>query len=422
MLPALVSKVLDTFRALRHRNFRLYFFGQLLSLVGSWMQSLAQGWLVWRMTGSPWLLGLLGFFQMAPVLLFGLLGGVVADRFPRRRIVLVTQSAAAIQATVLALLTLIGAITIPEIFALAALLGLINAFDMPGRQAFLVEMVGREDLGNAIALNSAVFNGARIVGPALAGFVVQAWGEGTCFALNALSFVAVLASLLAMRVTERPREEGAAGALEGLREGLAYAWGTPHVRAMLLLVMATSVFALSYGALLPAVVGGVLKGDASAMGTLMSAGGLGALLGALNMARRKGTRGLGRIAGLSALSFGAVLMVLATSRVLPLSAAAMFGLGYAMMCQLAATNTTLQTFVPERLRGRLMSLYTVAFVGMTPVGSLILGRVAARFGTPAALYVGGGVTLVAGLAFLASVPGVRPSVQALRERGATPAG
>lgn len=405
--------VFDTFRALRHRNFRLYFFGQLLSLVGSWMQSLAQGWLVWRMTRSPWLLGLLGFFQMAPVLLFGLLGGVAADRFSRRRIVLTTQSAAAIQAVILAALTLAGVITVPQIFALAAILGLVNAFDMPGRQAFLVEMVGKEDLGNAIALNSSVFNGARIVGPALAGLVVQAWGEGICFALNALSFLAVLASLLAMRVDSKPRADGGRGALGGLREGLAYAWGTPHVRSMLILVMVTSLFALSYSALLPALVGGELGKDASGMGIVMSAAGVGALLGALNMARRKGFRGLGRIAGAASSSFGAFLILLALANSLPWATAAMFGLGFCMMSQLAATNTTLQTFVPERLRGRLMSLYTVAFVGMTPLGSLLLGRVSAQFGTPVALAAGGAVTLVAGLAFLTTIRRVRPTVEAL---------
>lgn len=405
----------DTFRAVRHRNFRLYVFGQLLSLVGSWMQSLAQGWLVWRMTHSSLLLGLLGFFQMAPVLFFGLLGGVAADRFPRRRIVLITQTAAAIQAVVLAVLTLAGTITVPQIFFLAAVLGLVNAFDMPGRQAFLVEMVGKEDLGNAIALNSSVFNGARIVGPALAGLVVQAWGEGVCFALNALSFVAVLASLLAMRVDSRPRADGGRGALEGLMEGFTYAWGTAHVRSMLLLVMVTSLFALSYSALLPAMVGGVLGKDAAGMGILMSSAGVGALLGALNMARRKGFRGMGRIAGVSASSFGAFLVLLAAARSLPLATAAMFGLGFSMMSQLAATNTTLQTFVPERLRGRLMSLYTVAFVGMTPLGSVILGTIASRFGTPAALATGGAITLVAGLAFLTTVPKVRPLVEALRK-------
>jgi MFS family permease len=408
----------DTFRALKHRNFKLFFFGQLLSLVGSWMQSLAQGWLVWRMTQSTWLLGLLGFFQMAPVLFFGLVGGIVADRFPRHRIVLVTQTAAACQATILAALTLLGIITVPEIFFLAAMLGLVNAFDMPGRQAFLVEMVGKEDLGNAIALNSSIFNGARIVGPALAGLLVEAWGEGVCFAVNAVSFVAVLGSLLAMKVKKPARKEPDRGALKGLKEGLSYAWETPHVRSMLLLVMVTSLFAIAYGSLLPAIVGGVLHRDASGLGILMAAGGVGALLGALNMARRKGDRGLGKIAGLSAAGFGLVLLLLAASRTLFLSSAAMFALGFAMMSQLAATNTTLQIFVPERLRGRLMSLYTVAFVGMTPVGSLVLGRVASRFGTPVALYIGGGVTFAAGLVFLTTIRGVRPSVEALMDESA----
>lgn len=399
-----------TLRALRHRNFQLFFFGQLTSLVGSWMQSLAQGWLVWRLTHSAWLLGLVGFFQMIPVLLLGLIGGVVADRFDRHKVVTATQSAALVQAVILTALTLSGSITVWEIMALAALLGVINAFDMPGRQAFLVQMVGKDDLGNAIALNSSIFNGARIVGPAVAGFVVARWGEGVCFLVNAVSFLAVLASLLAMRVPklEIRRREG--GTWARLREGFAYSWKTPHVRALLSLVTLTSLFALPYSVFLPALAGGVLKRGASGLGVLMTSAGLGALLGALSIAHREGIRGLGRLTGDMAMAFGAALTAFGFSTNFWLSCFLLACIGFFMMCQMAATNTLLQSLVPEELRGRLVSLYVITFVGMAPIGSLVMGRVAAATGVQEVLVAGGLVTLAGGLVFRLSVPKIRASV------------
>ncbi len=399
-----------TLRALKHRNFRLFFFGQLTSLVGSWMQSLAQGWLIWRMTHSAWLLGLVGFFQMIPVLAFGLIGGVVADRFDRHKVVIATQSAALVQATVLTVLTLAGTITVWEIMALAAVLGTINAFDMPGRQAFLVQMVGKEDLGNAIALNSSIFNGARIVGPAVAGFVVSRWGEGVCFLVNAVSFLAVLASLLAMRVPKREIQRREGGTWARLREGFSYSWKTPHVRALLTLVTLTSLFALPYSVFLPALAGGVLKRGASGLGVLMTSAGLGALLGALTIAHREGIRGLGRLAGDMAIAFGAALAAFGFSTSFWLSCLLLACIGFFMMCQMAATNTLLQSLVPEELRGRLVSLYVITFVGMAPVGSLVMGRIASVAGVQEVLVAGGVVTLLVGLVFRLSVPRIRTSV------------
>ncbi len=287
MLSSALSR---TLRALRHRNFRLFFFGQMVSLTGSWMQGLAQGWLVWRLTQSTFLLGLVGFAQLAPVLLLGLVGGVAADRFERRRIVLATQVVALAQSVALAALTLSGRITVGQVLALATVMGVVNAFDFPGRQSLISELVEREDLGNAIALNSTIFNGARIVGPSLAGAIVAAWGEGTCFAINAVSYLAVIASLLAMRFPARPAAAARDGAWRGLLEGVAYARRTPHVRALLGLVALTSVFGMSYLSFLPAFAGGVLERGPGGLGLLMGSVGAGAVVGALSLAWRRGIR------------------------------------------------------------------------------------------------------------------------------------
>ncbi len=376
------------------------------------MQNLAQGWLVWRLGGSPWLLGLVGFAQSFPVLLLGLLGGWAADRFDRHRLVMLMQTASLVPSVVLAALTLSGAVQIWHVIVLAAFLGAVNAFDMPARQAFLVRMVGLEDLGNAIALNSSIFNGARIVGPAVAGLVTGLWGEGACFALNALSFGAVLASLAAMRL-DRERRRSGPGAWHQIREGLAYAWRTPHTRALLGLITATSLLGLPYSALLPAIAGGVLGTDARGLGLLMSCAGIGSLAGALSMARRASLKGLGRHAGLMASLFGATLALFALSERFALSAALLVVLGFCFMSQMAAVNTLLQSLVPEPLRGRLMSLYVVTFVGMTPLGSLAMGHFSSRFGVQEVLFAGGVLTLVSAMAFLAHLPRVRPSVQVL---------
>jgi len=390
----------QTLRALKHRNFRLFFVGQLLSLIGTWMQSLAQGWLVWRLSHSEWLLGVVGFAQFSPILLLGLFGGLAADRFNRHRIVITTQSAALVQASVLAALTLTGQIATWEIVVLAAALGTVNAFDMPGRQAFLVQMVGREDLGNAIALNSTIFNGARIVGPALAGIVVGLWGEGACFAINAASFLAVLASLLAMRLERSEPPRPSRGALQSLWEGLSYAFGTPHTRALLLLMAAVSSTALPFTFFLPAIVGGVLRRGPSSLGALLTCFGTGALVGALTMAYRRGLKGLGRLAGLMAMGFGLFLTLFALSANFYLCCAILVGCGFTLMSQMAAVNTCLQSLVPEHLRGRLMSLYTIAFIGISPLGGLLQGRIAAHLGVQPVMASGAILTVLAGLIYL----------------------
>lgn len=414
MSPAFTN-LSQTLRGLRHRNFRLFFFGQLVSLVGSWMQNLAQGWLVWRLSRSPWLLGLVGFAQFGPILLLGLFGGVAADRFDRHRLVIATQTGLLSQAALLTLLTLTDRVQVWHVVVLAAAQGAVNAFDMPARQSFLVRMVGKEDLGNAIALNSSIFNGARIVGPALAGLVTGLWGEGVCFLLNTLSFGAVLGSLFAMRLPPEGNRRTPSGPWRQIAEGFRYAWNTPHVRALLTLVTATSLFALPYSILLPAVAGGVLHTDARGLGLLMSAAGLGSLAGALAMARRRGLRGLGRTAGLMSLLFGLGLLAFSLSTVFWLSAALLAAVGFFLMSQMASVNTLLQGLVPDALRGRLISLYVVTFIGMAPVGSLVMGKLAGHLGVQAVLSGGGLLTAAAGAVFLAFIPRIRPHVRPLLE-------
>lgn len=396
----MISSALSrTLRALRHRNFRLFFFGQMVSLTGSWMQGLAQGWLVWRMTQSTFLLGLVGFAQLAPVLLLGLVGGVAADRFERRRIVLATQLVALAQSVALAALTLSGRITVGQVLALATVMGVVNAFDFPGRQSLVSELVEREDLGNAIALNSTIFNGARIVGPSLAGAIVAAWGEGTCFAINAVSYLAVIASLLAMRFPARPAAAARGGAWRGFLEGVAYARRTPHVRALLGLVALTSVFGMSYLSFLPAFAGGVLRRGPEGLGLLMGSVGAGAVVGALSLAWRRGIRGLDGVVFRHAVIFGSAVLVFSLSRSFPLSCAAVACAGYGAMVQMAACNTLLQALVPDALRGRLMSLYTVGFAGLMPLGSLAIGFATRWTPLPATLAACSLVVLGAAAAF-----------------------
>lgn len=385
-----------TLRSLRHRDFRLFFGGQLVSLSGTWMQQVAQAWLVYDLTRSPLLLGLAAFATRGPILVFGLLGGVVADRLPKRRTVIFTQTLAMLQAFALAALVLAGHVQVWHVFALAAVLGVINAFDMPARQAFLFEMVGPEDVSNAIALNSSAVNAARIVGPSIAGILVALWGEGACFLLNGISFLAVLAGLSAMRgdraAAARVRSRSAA---REMLEGIRYAWGTERVRALLILLAASSLLGMPYMTLMPIFAGEILNGGPRALGFIMGAAGLGALAAALSLAGRTGTRGLGRRVALSGVLFGAALIVFSASRSFRLSVPAAALLGFGMIGQMAATNTLLQTLVPDGLRWRIMALYSMSIAGLSPVGGLLMGAAADRIGAPRTLAAGGAVVLAA---------------------------
>ncbi|HYS80998.1 MAG TPA: MFS transporter [Anaeromyxobacteraceae bacterium] len=396
-------------RSLRHRNLRLFFAGQCVSLVGTWMQAVAQGWLIYRLTRSTAMLGLLGFLSQLPVFLFGILAGSLADRFPRRRIVLATQVNAVVQATVLAIVTLAGVVQPWMLLVLVTLLGLSNAFEIPARQALLGEIAG-EDMPNALALNSSIVNGARAIGPALAGWAVAAVGEGVCFALNAVSFGG---TLWALAVMDLPPERSHQGSRRGhLLEGLAYAGRTEHVRALLALLAVTSFFALPYAALLPAFAKEVLRGDARLLGTLQAAAGLGALGAGVSLLLRTGLRGLGRRVAFGASALGLGLLGLALSRHPVLACASMVLVGFGFLIQAAGTMTLLQGLAPEAMRGRVMGLFSTLFIGTTPFGSLLGGFAAARLGLPQVLLGGALVVLLASAVFHAALPRLRRTVLA----------
>ena len=394
-------------RALRHRNFRLFFGGQLISLIGTWMQSVAQSWLIYRLTHSALLLGAVGFAGQIPIFLIAPFGGHVADRVDRRRIIIITQTCAMILAFILAALTLSGRIHEWHIVVLAALLGVVNAFDMPARQAFIVQMVERDDLMNAIALNSSMFNGARVVGPAVAGILVAAIGEGWCFFANAVSYVAVLAGLF-MMTTERfvPRPM-AGSALRNIGEGLRFVANTAPIRALLLLIAIVSFTGMPYAVLMPVFADRVLHAGARGLGILMGASGVGALAGSVVLALRSTVRGLGTWVAVSSTLFGMTLIAFGISRTLWLSVAILVPLGASMMVQMSSSNTLIQAMVPDELRGRVMAAYTMMFMGMGPLGALAGGTVADRVGAPVAVIVGGVITIAAAAVFSMRLPALR---------------
>jgi MFS family permease len=395
------------FRALRHRNFQLFFSGQIISLVGTWMQTVAQAWLIYRLTGSGALLGVLGFVGQIPIFLLSPLAGLAADRWPRRRVVIATQTASMLLAFILAVLTMTGRINVWEIIFLATLLGIVNAFDVPARQSFLIEMVGREDLLNAIALNSSMFNGARVAGPAIAGIVVAVVGEGWCFLLNGISYLAVIAGLFLMRIPKsQPVHDGLAP-LEKLREGFRFVRHTKPIRTLLTLASLVSFMALPYTVLMPIFAVKILHGGASAYGTLMGAVGVGAMFGALVLAIRQQLRGLGSVVGFSATALGLSLALFSLSHWFWISFGILVISGFTMMMQFTATNTLIQAMVPDQLRGRVMSIYAMMFLGMSPLGSLLAGALADRIGAPITVAIGGLVSCLGGLVFVRKWPALR---------------
>jgi MFS family permease len=394
-------------RAFAHRDYRLFFGGQLVSLIGTWMQSVAQSWLVYRLSGSAVLLGLVGFAGQIPVFLLSPAGGGLADTHSRHRIILGTQAASMVLALVLASLTLTGRVQLWQVFTLAALLGVVNAFDIPARQAFLVELVGRADLMNAIALNSSMFNGARIIGPALAGVLVAALGEGWCFFVNGISYVAVLAGLLLMSPRPVPARPGGGTPLGRILEGLGFAARTAPIRELLLLLGLVSLAGMPYVVLMPIFADQVLHTGAWGLGVLMGASGLGALLGALMLAARRDVRGLGRWVAWAAGGFGASLIAFAASRWFWLSTVLLVPAGFAMIVQTAASNTLIQAMVPDELRGRVMATYSMMFMGMAPFGALLAGLLAGRLGAPVAVAAGGVACIVGAIAFGSRLPALR---------------
>jgi MFS family permease len=394
-------------RALRHRNYRLFFGGQLVSLIGTWMQSVAQAWLVYRLTGSAVLLGLVGFAGQIPVFLLVSLGGAAADRYDRRRILIAAQATAMTLASVLTVLTLTGWIEVWHVFVLAASLGIVNAFYVPAQQAFVVDMVGKGDLINAIALNSSLVNGARIIGPAVAGVLVASVGEGWCFFANAVSYVGVIAGLLAMKVAPRAQDVAPGPALASVFEGFRFAARTGPVRALLLLLGLVSLMGMPYAVLMPIFADQILGGGARGLGILMGAAGAGALAGALGLATRSGVRGLGRWVAVSSAGFGIGLILFSLSRSFWLSAALLVPVGLSMMIQMASSNTLVQAMVPDALRGRVMAVYSMMFMGMAPFGALLAGALAQRLGAPQTVGLGGAVCVLGALVFGLHLPALR---------------
>lgn len=387
------------FRALKSRDFRLYFAGQIVSLAGTWMQQIAMSWLAYRLTNSALVLGLLGFASQLPVLVFGSLGGVWSDRVDRRRLMMWTQTLAMIQALVLALLAWQGWITPPLLLFMAFVMGCINAMDIPARQSLVVHLVeDRAQLPNAIALNSFLMNATRFVGPALAGFLIALVGEAVCFVINALSFLAVLLALRAIRA--RPKGDGSKSALRALIEGLRYTFGHADIRVHLLLVAAVSFFITPYVVMMPVYAKAIFGGDARTFGLLVSSAGAGSLLGSLYLATRANTDGLARDVSRAAALSGVALTLFALNSRLELAYPILMVLGFSVIVTAAGSNTLLQTWVRDDMRGRVMATFTMAFLGVAPLGSLTVGSLAHGIGVRPALLVCGVLTLLAGLARL----------------------
>jgi MFS family permease len=396
------------FSALRHRNFQLFVSGQSISLIGTWMTRLATSWLVWRLTHSPWMLGVVGFCGQIFTFILAPFAGVLIERLDRRKLLLWTQAAAAVQSLAMAGLTLAGIITIPEVIGLSILQGFINAFDMPGRQSFLIQMVeDRKDLGNAVAINSSMVNAARLVGPALAGLVIAAVGEGWCFAIDGFSYGAVILSLALMQVKPLEVKRHAVSLATQMREGWTYVSGFRPIRTILLLFAILSLMGWPYMVVLPVFASDVLHGGPHTLGLLTGASGVGALVSALSLALRKSVVGLTGMIRWAAAIFGAGLILFGLSHTLWLSMVLLLFVGFGMMQGLAASNTVIQTLVSDEMRARVMSYYTMAFVGMAPFGSLLAGGLAHYLGAPHTVMITGAVCIAGSVWFSLELPFIR---------------
>jgi MFS family permease len=392
-------------RALGHRNYRLFFAGQLISLIGTWMQSVGEMWLVYRLTHSSLLLGTAGFFSQIPVFILAPFGGMLADTRDRRKILVATQTSAMVLAGILAAITLTGVVKVWHVFTLAALLGIVNAVDIPTRQAFVADLVARDDLMNAIALNSSMFNGARVVGPAVAGILIASIGEGWCFftGLLMMTFAGQRQRKLQMEIS----------AFEHIAEGFRFVFSAPAIRALMMLLGAVSLFGISYAVLMPIFADEIFHAGAHGLGILMGFSGGGALIGAITLAFKKRVKGLGTWVTVSAAMFGVGLMAFSFSRHFWLSCALIVCAGFAMMVQMSSSNTLIQSMVPDRLRGRVMAVYSMMFMGMAPLGSLLAGSVAERIGAPHTVAIGAGLCVVAAGVFGYFLPQIRPHAREL---------
>ncbi len=388
-------------RALRYRNFRLFFAGQVISLIGTWMQYLAMSWLVYRLTNSPFALGVIGFASQITAFFVSPFSGVWADRWNRHRIVIVTQILAMLQAFVLAGLVMSGVVQVWHIIVLSIFLGLVNSFDMPVRQSFTIDMIkNKEDLGNAIALNSMMFNLARFIGPMVAGFVVASFGEGVCFLINGISYTAVIIALFLMKITPFKAENNRQRIWESMKEGFIYTFGFPPMRFILVLMGLVSLVVMPYAVLLPAFAKDVLHGNSRTLGFLMGAAGTGALAGAIFMAAKKGVRGLGKSISIATFMFGIGLVVLSYASSVWLSLVLMVFIGFGLMVHMASSNTVLQTIVDDDKRGRVMGFYVMTFIGLTPFGSLLAGSLASHIGTPRTFLLAGVSCVLGGFVFV----------------------
>ena len=398
-------------RALRHRNYRLFFGGQGISLIGTWMTRVATAWLVYRLTHSAFRLGLVSFASQIPILVLGSIAGVWVDRWNRHRVLVITQALSMLQSFALAVLARKN-ITVNEIILLNLFQGAVNAFDMPARQAFVIQMVEHpEDLGNAIALNSSLVNAARLIGPSVAGLIIAAVGEGYCFLIDGFSYMAVIASLLAMVVTPNLSEHKYDSVLSELREGWEYVVGFQPIWSILLLLALISLVGMPYTTLMPIFAGKILHGGAHTLGFMMGAVGVGALSGAITLAARRSVLGLGRVLPITAAGFGASLIAFSASQQLWLSLLLLVVTGYCFMQQMASSNTILQTIVEDRKRGRVMSFYAISFQGVAPFGSLIAGAVASRIGAPYTLMIGGAACIVGAAIFASQLPVLRQLIR-----------
>lgn len=399
------SRLKTTLRAFQHRNYRLYFFGQAISITGTWMQSIALNWLVYRLTNSVFMLGLIGFVLYAPNFFFAPIAGVFADRTSRFKMFFTAQVLAMVQALTMATLVLTDTIQVWHIVALAGMLGVINSFDFPSRQSMVVLLVeDKNDLSNAIALNSSMVNLARVLGPSLAGILIALIGEGWCFLLNGISYVAVLGCLMAMHLRPQEASKAVGNIWGGFREGLAYAVGSPSIRPVLILLVFVSLIGMPYAALMPVYARDILQGDSRTLGFLMGATGLGAITAAIYLASRQRVLGLERMLALAATFMGTGLIAISFIENFWLAMPFMYLIGIGMISQIACTNTILQTLVDEDKRGRVISLYVAAFVGMLPFGNLITGSLASAVGAPYTMLITGILCVAASITFTSRLP------------------
>ncbi len=414
----------DLFRALRNKNYRLFFYGQSLSLLGTWIQQVALSWLIYSVTNSPFLLGFVMFAGQLPTFFIAPFAGVLADKYDKHKIIIITQVVSMLQAILLAIFVMTDHINVSVLIILNILLGIANSFDIPTRQSFVIQMIdNKEDLPNAIALNSAIVNGSRLIGPAIAGILVASLGEGICFLINAISFVFVIISLLLMKIEkeEKKVENQNVSILKQLKEGYKYSFGFLPIKSVILLLAAVSLFGNLYLVLLPVFAKDILSGNATTLGYLNSAVGIGALSAALYLASRKSTLGLGKIIATTTFIFAFSLILFSFSKSITLSLIILLFCGYGMMIQTAGSNTILQTLSNDDMRGRVMSFYTVAFRGMAPFGSLMAGAMADSFGAPVTVLISGIACLAVGIHFSKNLKIIRLAARPIyKQKGLIP--